>query len=200
MSWNFEIFLISNKCTPSFRWDIPPMVVQPQKIDFHCFKQWFNRLCLLRLSFIQVDNQKVDLIKTIQLDSLFWVAMLRVLSSGWLMIWVIWQSNSSQINRQGPSDHQSAWQCVLYKTWNVAIQNSQSSWIVLIRSTFRVLNISIIQLMHAFKKKAWHMVVDEIGVVLWRTLVSALFATLLKNHKNYRDIIMPVGPLASLLW
>ncbi len=31
------------------------------------------------------------------------------------------------------------------------------------------------------------MVVDEIGVVLWRTFVSTLFATLLWNHKNYRD-------------
>ncbi len=35
------------------------------------------------------------------------------------------------------------------------------------------------------------MVVDEIGVVLWRTFVSTLFATLLRNHKNYRGTIVP---------
>ncbi len=40
------------------------------------------------------------------------------------------------------------------------------------------------------------MVVDERGVVLWRTFVSTLFATLLRNHKNYRDTIVPVGSSA----
>ena len=40
-------------------------------------------------------------------------------------------TNSSQINSQGPSDHQSALRCVLDKTWNVATQNSKSSWLVL---------------------------------------------------------------------
>ncbi len=36
------------------------------------------------------------------------------------------------------------------------------------------------------------MVVDEMGVLLRRTFVSTLFATLLRNHKNYRDTIVPV--------
>ncbi len=43
------------------------------------------------------------------------------------------------------------------------------------------------------------MEVDEMGVVLRRTFVSTLFATLLRNHKNYRDTIVPVGSSASLL-
>ncbi len=43
------------------------------------------------------------------------------------------------------------------------------------------------------------MVVDRIGVVLWRTFVSTLFATLLRNQKNYRDTIVPVGSSASVL-
>ncbi len=43
------------------------------------------------------------------------------------------------------------------------------------------------------------MVVDEIGVVLYRAFVSTLFATLLRNHKNYTDTIMPVGSSASLM-
>ncbi len=41
------------------------------------------------------------------------------------------------------------------------------------------------------------MVVDEIGVVSGRTFVSTLFATLLRNQKNYRDTVVPV--LASVL-
>ena len=44
------------------------------------------------------------------------------------------------------------------------------------------------------------MVVDEIGVVLWRIFVSTLFATLLMNQKNNRGTIVPVGSSASLLW
>ncbi len=35
--------------------------------------------------------------------------------------------------------------------------------------------------------------------VLWRTFVSTLFATLLRNHRNYRDKIATVGSSASLL-
>ena len=31
------------------------------------------------------------------------------------------------------------------------------------------------------------------------TFVSTLFATLLRNHKNYRDTIVPVGSLANVL-
>ncbi len=26
------------------RWDIPPLVGQPQEIDFRCFVEWFNQL------------------------------------------------------------------------------------------------------------------------------------------------------------
>ena len=48
-------------------------------------------------------------------------------------------TNSSQINTQGPSDHQSAWRCVLDKTWNVATQSSKSSWTV---SIFNLLIIT----------------------------------------------------------
>ncbi len=42
------------------------------------------------------------------------------------------------------------------------------------------------------------MVVDEIGIVLCRTFVT-LVATLLRNHKNYRDTIVPVGSSAGVL-
>ncbi len=42
-------------------------------------------------------------------------------------------------------------------------------------------------------------VVDELGVVFLRTFVSTLFATLLRNHKNYTDTIVPVGSSESLL-
>ncbi len=41
------------------------------------------------------------------------------------------------------------------------------------------------------------MVVDETVVVLWRTFVSTLFATLLENHS---DTIVAVSSSASLLW
>ncbi len=45
------------------------------------------------------------------------------------------------------------------------------------------------------------MVVDETGVVYEELSFqqSTLFATSLRNHKNYRDTIVPVGLLASLL-
>ena len=33
-------------------------------------------------------------------------------------------TSSSQISKQGPSDHQSAWRCILDKTWNVASTNN----------------------------------------------------------------------------
>ena len=33
-----------------------------------------------------------------------------------------------------------------------------------------------------------------------RTFVSTLFAASLKNHKNYREAILPVGSSVSLLW
>ena len=54
--------------------------------------------------------------------------------------------------------------------------------------------------MHTFFKIALSMVVLVIGVVLWRTFILRLFATLLRNHTTYRYSIVNVGSLASLLW
>ena len=39
----------------------------------------------------------------------------------------------------------------------------------------------------------------EIGIALRRTFVLTLFATLPRNHMDYRDSIVPVGSLARLL-
>ncbi len=63
-----------------------------------------------------------------------------------------------------------------------------------------VLNISVIQCIH-FKKQlnVWQFLL-MIRVVLWRTFISTLFATLAGNHKNHRDWNVPVGSSASLLW
>ncbi len=62
---------------------------------------------------------------------------------------------------------------------------------------FTNLNISVMQWVQ-FKQQFNIMVVDEIGVVLWRTFVSSPFATLLMNHKNFKDTIVPAGSSASI--
>ncbi len=43
------------------------------------------------------------------------------------------------------------------------------------------------------------MAVLEIGAVLSRTFVSTLFATLLRNHKTYRDTVVPMSSSESLV-
>ncbi len=54
--------------------------------------------------------------------------------------------------------------------------------------------------MHTFYKAVLCMVILEIGAILWRNFISTIFATLLRNHRNYSDTLMPVDPSASLLW
>ncbi len=44
------------------------------------------------------------------------------------------------------------------------------------------------------------MVVLEIGKSFYEQFFLTLFATLLRNHKNYIDSIVPLGSMGSLLW
>ncbi len=41
-------------------------------------------------------------------------------------------------------------------------------------------------------------IVLEVGIVLRKTVVSTLFATLLGNNESYIDTFVPVGSLANL--
>ena len=70
----------------------------------------------------------VEIVFSVQDDSVLWCSILLKIPRG-----LIPTSphdgditNSSQINSQEPTDHQSAWQCVLDKTWNVATQTKIS--------------------------------------------------------------------------
>ena len=93
------------------------------------------------------------------------------------------------------SIYQSFWLAEFHNSMiNRATQNSKFNFILKTNSLLITYQQCLFNLLKI------NLSLHEIVVVLWRTFVSTLFATLLRNNKNYRDTIVPAGSSASPLW
>ena len=116
----------------------------------------------------------------------------------------IWRTLSVSANRRRASYMFSRWYVLLYMQnmfvfcfcflLLAKLDNEHSCFLsIQVSALFKMLFLVLVEIIFCY-------VVKYFTIYLWRTFILTLFATLLKKHKNYRDLLVPVDSLACLQW